>query len=264
MDPEFSKIIEKVKSLLRLAEGTSNENEASNALSRAQNLIDKYQIDAQNYRGTSTSQEVTDIQFDPNQISETLRQKHEPIYDGSREILWQTDLAVKLGKLYNVVVYSFRTWNSKKEQRFQLIPVGRLEQVEILRYMFVSIVRQIEALAKQALENRKGGRAGAKTFGNNFRQGAVKTVIGRLTENQQEIFCAANNNVLAIRQKEFDELYQAATKKLRLREQKTTPRQYDSDAYNLGKKAGNSVSLSSGLKPNSSQVGAEKLLGKKS
>ena len=155
------KILDKVKKLMSLAQGQGNTNECANAFAKAQELLMRHKLT------------MADLDGFDEESSEPIEESDMEIY-GKRIIAWKRYLADQVAKLN-----SCRTFTRSGRGNAKHLIVGRASDVEMVNYLVSSVIHQIDFLCKKAMRNGEGS---GKTFSNQFKFGAVETVIGRLKE----------------------------------------------------------------------------------
>lgn len=179
MDPKQLEVLEKIKKLMRLADHPNTlPEEAASAAAKAQELMLRYKLDTASL-DTPDEAEAKDepvLHYD----------HHDPIYAGAQFSTWKYRLVSCLAKHNNCVSVVCRSlWRERGcTVRFQLI--GRVSDVELVRWMYHHILPQVERLCTnwlQAQLSYNRGRAAATQF----RLGVIQTINQRLTEMNQEV-----------------------------------------------------------------------------
>lgn len=225
-EPNQEKIIDKIKKLLQLSKNNSNLNEASNAYAQAQALLTKYRLDMLELERSNNHQENFT--------------KGSPLFSGKRVITWKSILVNGLSKLNGCKSVILHPNN-----RIEMTLFGRKTDIEIVEYLFWSIVFQIEYFYKEALDKNVGS---GKTFGNSFKVAAVQTVIQRLKQSQEEIIKESKTSTALV--KNDDKAVEAFVEKIigKLISHKHTLNNVDDMGKMLGIQAGNRIELNKGLK----------------
>jgi len=221
-------ILSKVRDLLALSKN-DNVHESSAAYKAAQKLLTKNRLT------------MADVYASAEKSREPIITSDEALYVGTRAISWKGSLAVGIAKANCSSCYWNKAWiNNAWTNR--LVVVGRQADIDVVRYLYNTVVAQIEAYCAAAMLRNRGG---GKTFANNFKHGAVNTVVGRLNEAQQEVEKEyEGTTALVLVNKDKAELT-AALSALRLRKRKASS-QYDERGRQAGKKAGRMIDLSRG------------------
>ena len=226
-------IFEKIKKLLILADKNPNENEAANAYAQAQKLLSRYKLDAAQ----------VELATGVAQTSEPIFNCATPLYSGKRVIQWKSGLANEIAKLNACKLYID---NSSLGIEYRLI--GRQSEIDIISYLFESIVAQIEMASASALAR---GNGHGKTFTNNFKHAATNEVIRRLTEAKNEVqteFVKTNGTAaMVLVDSRMNEVLQWQQKHIPLRSKVASGYRKDIDGWQQGKAAGQKVSLNRGL-----------------
>jgi hypothetical protein len=165
----MSSISDKVIKLIKLSHNNSNVHEAAAAYAQAQRLITKHNLDEA-------------LLSDPNQITSDTFVK-EPIFSGKRKSAWKTRIAVAAAKTNNCFPWTARV----SGEAFALLVAGSKADVEMCKYMYDSIVNQIEAMCKEYMLLQNMGKGGAKTVANSFKVGAAVTVEKSLLDAKQDV-----------------------------------------------------------------------------
>jgi hypothetical protein len=239
-------VLERIRKLLALARGSTNDNEAANAFAQAQTLLSRHKLDAAQVELTTGVP----------QVSEPILNSSVPLYSGKRVIHWKSSLANEIARLNACKLYIN---NSIKGIEYRLI--GRQSDIDIVSYLFDSIVSQIEAASALALYQGKGH---GKTFTNNFKHAASAEVIRRLIEAKNSVqteFAKTNGTAaMVLVDSRMQEVLQWQEKNLPLRKGKQNAG-YRGDMNGIlqGRAAGQKVLLNPGL--GSSSGSGVRLLG---
>jgi len=165
----MSSIDDKVIKLINLSKNNSNINEAAAAFAKAQKLITKYNLDkAKLLKSDGT-------------ISDSILK--ESLFSGRRKSKWKTNVALATAKANNCFVFSERD----TQGNFSLIIAGTKEDLYSTRYMFDSIINQLDIITKHFMSLQNMGRAGAKRIANSFKLGATKVIYNKLVTAVEEV-----------------------------------------------------------------------------
>lgn len=153
----YEQAIDKAVKLLRLST-SSNPHEAALAASRAQEIIDRFNIEA-------AALALDGKQTDPD----------EPVKDFASDPLdkfttWKWRFLAVLVKLNGCKAY---------RNNGALVLVGRPSDVQTVRYFYAWLVREIDSLA------RKECKGNGRVYSNNWRIGCAETVAERLRSQQK-------------------------------------------------------------------------------
>jgi len=160
-----AEVLDKVRKLLRLST-SSNPHEAANAAAKAQALIDAHHL----------SDALLSLS------GEAPAQPEEPVEDmgrygadaalagAARRARWTVQLASDVARANGCRIYLMGG---------AVHLVGRRSDAETVRYLYAYLAREIDRLALAA------GRGLGRTWGNNFRLGAVESVGRRLREHKE-------------------------------------------------------------------------------
>lgn len=153
----YQEAIEKAVKLLRLST-SSNPHEAALAASRAQEIIDRFNIEAAalalDGKPTEPDEPVKDFASDPLDDSFAT---------------WKWRFLATLVKLNGCKAYRSNG----------LVLVGRPSDVQTVRYFYAWLVREIDTLA------RKECKGNGRVYSNNWRIGCAETVAERLRGQQK-------------------------------------------------------------------------------
>lgn len=225
---EQTKLYEKVRHLLELAENEgATPAESANAFAMAQKMIEKYRLDTA--RLSSDTEEFEDIKADQNAI-----------YVGRRRIRWMLDLTRTISRINNCYFYL-------SGGDFML--VGKPSDMDICRYMFGYLTREVDRLCKQAL---KKGEGSGKTWANSYKLGCVQVLSERLwaaqREARAEAKAAGHTTAIVKVEGSFAEVQTWVKNNMRLgksRASHTTSLDYG--GYRAGQRDGKTISLNKGL-----------------
>lgn len=164
-------IITRVQKLLALAANNTNVNEAAVAAAKAQELISQHQLDMAQLAVDAGNDSLSD---------EEIRNDFTPLYEGQRSIAWKSYLADIVAKNNNCRIFL---------KRGNIHVVGKSTSVEITRFLFAYISGEIERLCERAMKNDRGatGKAGAKTWSNNFKIGAVEAIEDSMNKSKVDV-----------------------------------------------------------------------------
>jgi hypothetical protein len=239
MDSELKEIqekaITKIQQLLNLAKSTHSLEEQSTAFAMAQQIAERYklsmaEVEANGGRGSP---------------KEEIKISGKPLYEGIRSILWKSNLAWHLCTLNDCkFYYTYENRFGKSHTLFMM--AGRESDMEIIRYMFNSIVSQIEIFCKEAMSLNKGS---GKTYSNNFKLAAVSAVANRLTIAKQEVRKEyAGTAALVLVNQRSEEVTTWVSQNMKLKKVSSNYNTgFDPDGMADGAAAGNKVSLNKGL-----------------
>jgi hypothetical protein len=231
-DPERTRIIDKVKKLLALADGAgATPGESAAAAARAAEILERYkleraEVDATDDETVSTDNELTHV-------------------SGSIPT-WQRMLAFTVGKATGTQSYLLKEGPRTHgyPRRFQrLMLIGRPSDVEVAKYLFMYCKMEIERLTKKYAD--LGDIIGQKER-NNFRVGAVMTLAEKLGVIRDEARAAASSTAI-VRVEARDEAVQAVVKSLDMRTARKPSIAYDQDARALGKDAAREIEIRKGV-----------------
>lgn len=229
--------IEKARKLLRLSQ-SSNPHEAALAAARAQEIMDRFKIGAISAEYENSA---------PAGIAEEIKNfGDDPVENKGRDS-WKWRLLSPLAELNQCKGYG---------KAGTLCLIGRPSDVATVRYLYAWLAGEIDRLAgKHCVGN-------GRTYWNNFRIGAVDTVIERLKAQQAETFAAVKTeaivaaspgdacralsvveNSLAVIEQRREEVERWAKVNMKLRAGSASSARYNPSAREAGRAAGRSISL---------------------
>ena len=262
-----SKILNKIQKLLDLSNNNSNENEAATAFGQAQALLSKYRLSMAEVEAASATFSA----------GEQVIQSAKPLYVGERVVHWKSFLADSIAKFNGCKMFvnfkymcadcgsAFVKNNNNKsicskcgvyvghKKQSRYVVVGRPSDIEIVDYLFHSVVQQIETLCKTAMQN---GYGVGKTFSNNFKHAATDTVVGRLRSAHQEVRKEyAGSAAMVLVDKKDAEVQKWMDDNVGKLRPLTIASRTDHSARDLGRQADHKVSLNKGIKGSGSGGG---------
>lgn len=146
-------IVDKIRKLLKLAEGSGNEHEAANAAARARALMAEYELSEAELRVADSTKEAEPIVED-HTLTET-----------KRKVAWHGTLSWAVAQLYDC-----HAWFSGGRRKL----FGRKSAVQAASYTFAYLVKEIDRLAEEH------DPTGDRTYRNSFRLGAAMRVRDRI------------------------------------------------------------------------------------
>lgn len=158
-------ILERVRNLLTLADGTTNPNEAAVAAAQAQKLMTKHQL---------TRADVSET--DPRRV----RQDEEPLFRQKKLKLWQLALANAIAQ--ENACLNVMTTNEKG--RNSIFIIGKEEDTAVVRALFLYLRKEIEHHVCVAKDIGFLWGDGERT--NQFRLGAVVSIGIALHQARQQ------------------------------------------------------------------------------
>lgn len=223
--------ISKVRKLLALAQ-SDNANEAANAAARAQEIMDKYSLQAA----------MLEMSDPASQPEEQVKEFADPLVSGKFIWRWKTVLAMHVSKVNGCTLY-----NAGGAIKI----IGRPSDAATVRYMFAYIVNEVERLGRRDCAGE------GLTYSNNFKLGCVDTIGARLQEQHQKFGEQAKAEagtaivlVTAALAKVETRLATADAFMRRavpgLHKTHAAPTRYDHTARNAGRQAGREVQLNGG------------------
>lgn len=253
--------LEKVLKLLKLAEGTGNTHEAANAAARAQEIMDRYQIERGAVAAAEAARGINGGAASP---------PDEPISEQEYlDILrttwpkWRAELAAAIARHNHCRVYLTRTYQhgvvrcnrttGEQRARAAIAIIGRASDANAVRYLYQYLVREIERLCEKECP-----RGGGRTWANNFKRGAALEIAVRLhkqreetiSQVRQEAHAASSEHALVHVDKALEALRERTTsvnewlkKHMKLRKGPSDNSRSDYSAFNEGRKAARTIAL---------------------
>jgi hypothetical protein len=183
---DYLKAIDRVRKLLRLAEGAGTEAEAASAAAQAADLMAQHALSEAEIRLEDTSKAAEPI-IESGVDGDKARRKR---------VAWQSTIAEAVAKSYGCKMF----WRGKAIQIY-----GRESSVQATSYTCAYLYREVDRLCEQGWE-REGSRespgvvwsdreykyverdprGAAKAWRNAFRNGAANTIAVRLRESIAE------------------------------------------------------------------------------
>lgn len=199
------KILDKIKNLLKLAEGTSFEAEAETATLQAQKLIVKYKIPKEILNSLNNKYDTEDIiHCFPGDL------KNGPFdYFGENKIEWKCLLAKQLGDMNGIFIYVGNI-EENSVKKYYLCGAGEKEDVNIFRYMYCWLADEIDDISKQKVQSLTD-----LEWITNFCFGVVCKICERL-ETQREKDIKDTSDTILLRLQENSENQQSKSDSLLL------------------------------------------------
>jgi hypothetical protein len=234
--------LDKIQALKRLSENKSaTPAEAANAAARVQELMLKHKITEADLGVEDSAEEVTWFKDDPLHVSK-------------RESTWRLMLAIGIANVNGCKCMTGFVPGGVRRTTL----VGRASDVEVVKYIYAYLEREIDALAKSHLASySKPPYLLAHTSlmrGKSFRLGAVNVIISRLKEQkeqvEQEARTQGQSSALAVidnREAGVQAWVDRHAKEKRV----ITNDSVDTASWHAGKAAANSIALHRALGVNS-------------
>jgi hypothetical protein len=223
-------ILAKLKKIFALA-ASDNENEANEAAAKAQELLLKYNLSEEELNSFSLekSEKVVHVYADGK--------------NARNRSAWNVSLAnvVARANLCNVL-----------SSGPQIIWIGKPTNIEIARYIFDSLTRELERICeikwilfRYNVNNRWNSTHG-KTWKNSFYMGAVQGVSEKLNANLKQLKIDNTNLALVVVNNE-EELEEYLNDKFKYRTPTKSSYTRDRSAFDQGKEAGKNVNVNRGV-----------------
>lgn len=228
MTTQISSVIAKVQKLLALS-NSSNANEAANAASAANKLIDEYRLS------------TADITTDQHE-SDPMVEDDSYIYETGRIVQWKQTLINVLADHYGVANYNNTYFpEGRKVSRFKLL--GRLSDIQIVRYMFTWLNSECQRLADYQVKGQ--GRVVVASYCVGFVYGIETQLKASRKEVQQTATSSAIIKLDARLQESLDFLYAKHTNLKTVKSKSQS--QLDYNAFMSGQQQGQRIHLGSAL-----------------
>jgi hypothetical protein len=228
--------LEKARKLLRLSE-SDNPNEAALAATRAQEILDRYEIDKAMLEHEGIEEEPDDEPI--------VDMAHDPLDSATKFNLdkWRTRLAVILANNNMCKVYTNTSYDKK-----EIILVGRHSDARKVRYLFQFFAKEVDRLCDR--DSNGGGR----TWRNNYRHGVVDTLSKTIREERQESIKKLKEGAASTTLVKIDDALERISKKsrdvtnwmdanLNLRSTSHTPMTSNYEARVKGREAGKKITI---------------------
>lgn len=235
MEPNIisSSILGKIKKLVSLSKNNNSVAEAASAWARAQELLIKHKLSMAEVNAASATLDA----------DEAIVEGASPLYSGERVVHWKSYLANVISQINGCKMF-IRYSRNPKQVRYAV--VGTPSDIEIVRYLFDSIVSQIDFLCHQAMSF---GYGTGKTYSNNFRFGAAQTVAERLQAVREQVRSEYKGSTALVLVDKQEAAVSAWVDKNvgKLSRGVSSNSRADNSAFNQGKAAGHKVALNKGL-----------------
>jgi hypothetical protein len=126
---------------------------------------------------------ITRALIEEHDVGEDIFRHDEPLFSSSRVVAWRRKLAIGIARVNQCQTLT-RAGTRGVPNTAQVTLVGRKSDMDVTRYLYGYLSREIERLAKEAIRGRQSGEG--RIWGNNFRTGAVITVCQRLQEARDQ------------------------------------------------------------------------------
>lgn len=183
----LSQISDRIRKILSLTK-SSNPNEAANAASLAQKLMQEHKL---------SEQDVSDLTDDGNNITE--------IALGTEGFMasWKFALVTVVSRAFFCEAIALVVKGGTKRK---VKIVGRKSDTEIASYVFAYLVKEIDRLAAVDIEEFAEVADSIRAYKDSFRRGAAIGIADKI-KNQAEAFAASNEKALAVVKRSQDEAH---------------------------------------------------------
>lgn len=167
-------VLERVARLLALSDGTSNPNEAAVAAAQAQRLMTRHRL---------SRADVVERR------DEIRAHGDRPLFVGKRLRSWLLALAQAVTRNNGCFSVLVRDSSGRKS----LVVVGRIEDVDLVRYVFTYVRREIDRVTKHY---RRAGVFWERGSETRFRLGAVTAVSMAMAKARNETLQGASETAI--------------------------------------------------------------------
>lgn len=157
-------VVEKIKKLLKLSEST-NPNEAASAAAKAQELMDRFEIETAALQNAAT----------PDLSSKELIEEFNDFEQGGRIETWRGYILNSLCETNHCKTYKMR----QKHENTYFRVIGKKTDVQTVRYMYACLIQVVEKLSFQ---HRGGGRR----FIASYKAGAASAIANKILESKEK------------------------------------------------------------------------------
>lgn len=215
-------VLEKVAKLLRLAQ-SSNAHEAANAAARAQEIMDRYRLDAASIQLDDDSSAISMLEV--SRIGKTQVTR------------WKWALASIVSGANNCA-----PWQHRDPGGVMLVFYGKQADANAALYLYMYLVREVERLAN--LANKGYGRS----WLNSFRWGALKTIKERLDASRvetrrQALESGVSETSLAVLDRGSEDAIAYLEEQGKTYRKGAAIRLNDADGFSRGVQAGKTIAL---------------------
>jgi len=213
-------IIKRIKALLAMAEHpNSNENEASIAMQKAQEMLLQYNLT------------MASVKTNEKSINESIQ--HDQIH-AEHGFVWKSNLLNVIAK--SNLCYVVTTYSTDTAHLF-----GKITNVNVTVEMFVWVVEQLEkiSLAKFLSYKNNGGEIHGKSWKASFFAGAIHIINQRL-QKPFEMFAKGDGYSIVLIN---DKAIQIAVQEIFPQTHKVTRHVKINSGYMAGKEAGNRINF---------------------
>lgn len=181
----LAQISDKIRKLLSLTK-SSNPNEAANAASVAQKLMQEHKL---------SEQDVSDLTDDGNNITEVAL--------GTEGFMasWKFALVTVVSRAFFCEAIALRSGLKRKVKI-----VGRKSDTEVASYVFGYLVKEIDRLAAVDIEDFVDPAESVRVYKDSFRRGAAIGIADKI-KNQAETFAASSERALTVVKRSQDEAH---------------------------------------------------------
>lgn len=224
-------VVDKILALRRLSENKSaTPAEAANAAARVQELMLKHQI--------------TEAALGPSEQS--VEWDRNPLFSSRKSCKWRTALAVGIAK-----VNACRAMRAvRPDGSIHITVVGRASDIEVVRYLYAFLEREIDRLAKEYLKSNDRPPGSGMLIGESYRIGCVVRIIARLEEQKAAVVAEAReagHTVALVRVDERDLAVEAWVSKNAPKKHENKTTWVDQHSWSAGTRGADSIALNSAI-----------------
>lgn len=227
-------IVEKVKKLLKLS-GSSNTNEAASAAAKAQELMDRFEIEIAALQSESPKDTI---------IKENI-EEHNDFEQGGRIERWRGFILNALCKTNHCSTYILR----EKYEKTSFRVIGRKTDIQTVRYMYNSLIQVVEDLSfhyrgsgRKFIASYKAGAASAIANKIIISKEQTKAMVYQEASQQgTQALMRVDNAMAILKQKDFE--MEEYLRNLNLNLKRTQARISNSSGFSTGYQDGQGVNI---------------------
>jgi hypothetical protein len=165
----YEEALRKAISCLKLSQ-SPNQHEAALAASKAQEIIDRYNLRIDDIQQGNETKEADENIVDFGQ---------DPLHEVCQvDTLWTLRLSSIISRLNSCRIY----YHTKQSGSAVLKIIGRPSDVQTVRYLFSWLEREVRRITRQECQGH------SRRYQIDFRTGVVDTIYRKLTEQRKETF----------------------------------------------------------------------------
>lgn len=224
------KVMDKIRKLLALSQ-SPNENEASNAMSKVQELLLEHELDISQVEGVKTS-DIMEDNFTENRPGIAK---------------WEQRLMSGIANSLNCRIIISSGWHGWTTKRYTWHMVGFSADTEVCKYLYSYLMDAIKSLVKGEMKGLSfdTGRE-REVHRESFLYGVVMTINSKVSEKFKEVIQQSEEIHALIRRKDA-EVSRYVDDNYNLGKNRSRTGMLDYDAVIRGKIAGEGISISKGM-----------------